>query len=73
MSDDVGSIIKKVYGRQEDAATRFGIGQSAVAGWVQRGYIPARRQVEIWSDAKRKGVKLQLTEIPISPADRRAA
>lgn len=70
----VQDIVKKVYGRQEDAAARFNVGQSAVAMWVSRGNFPPRLLFEIAKDAKRKGLKLDLTEIPIcSQQDGRAA
>lgn len=63
---DVGWIILKVYGRQQDAAKRFGVGQPAIANWVARGYLPPRWQVAIYKDARKKRLGLTLDEIPIT-------
>lgn len=60
----VESIIDAVYDRNVDAARRFNVGPSAVANWIERGNFPARLVPTIYSDAKKKRVRLKLTDIP---------
>jgi crotonyl-CoA carboxylase/reductase len=50
------------FGSQQRVAELLGIWQTAVSGWVRRGAIPARRQEQLLSIAKREGIEL-------SPAD----
>ena len=57
----VEQVIRK-FGSQQRVAELLGIWQTAVSGWVRRGAIPARRQEELLTAAKRAGVDL-------SPAD----
>src|SRR5690606_28325956 len=59
--DTVEQIINR-FGSQQRVAELLGIWQTAVSGWVRRGAIPARRQAQLLSIARREG-------IPLSPAD----
>ena len=53
----VEHIIRK-FGSQQRVAELLGIWQTAVSGWVRRGAIPARRQEELLTLARREGVQL---------------
>ena len=59
--DTVEQIIGR-FGSQQRVAELLGIWQTAVSGWVRRGAIPARRQAQLLSVARREGIAL-------SPAD----
>ena len=58
---NVERIIAK-FGSQQRVAELLGIWQTAVSGWVRRGAIPAKRQEELLTVARREGIGL-------SPAD----
>src|SRR5918992_535985 len=62
MSRDTVEHIIGRFGSQQRVAELLGIWQTAVSGWVRRGAIPARRQEQLLSIAKREGIEL-------SPAD----
>ena len=59
--DTVEQIIGR-FGSQQRVAELLGIWQTAVSGWVRRGAIPAKRQAQLLSIARREGIVL-------SPAD----
>lgn len=55
--ENVEGVIRR-FGSQQRVAELLGIWQTAVSGWVRRGAIPARRQQELLSAARREGVEL---------------
>jgi predicted XRE-type DNA-binding protein len=57
----VETIIKK-FGSQQRVAELLGIWQTAVSGWVRRGAIPAKRQEELLTIARREGIDLSPVE-----------
>jgi len=57
----------RLFGSQIALARLCGCAQSTVAGWKQRGIIPARRQRQILSIAKRMGLKVTAEDL-IAPA-----
>ena len=53
----VEHVIRK-FGSQQRVAELLGIWQTAVSGWVRRGAIPARRQEELLTLARKEGIAL---------------
>ena len=53
----VENVIRK-FGSQQQVAEMLGIWQTAVSGWVRRGAIPARRQMELLQLARQRGIDL---------------
>lgn len=66
----VEGIIKSVYGSESEAATRLGVGRSAVSNWKAWKYFPTRVLASLCAHAREKGIELDVTQIPTKPDDR---
>ena len=60
----VASLLVDVYGSDAEAALKLGVVRSAVCNWKDRGHFPARLTVRIWKDAKARGLKIGVEDIP---------
>src|SRR4051812_36538340 len=75
--EKVERIIAK-FGSQQRVAELLGIWQTAVSGWVRRGTIPAKRQIELLAIARARSIELAphdfflLDELPATGTDGRA-
>jgi hypothetical protein len=61
----IDEILLRVYGDQNKAQEALGVGRTAIANWRTWGYFPRVRALTIALDAREKGLRLKLEEIPI--------
>lgn len=55
--------ILRLFGSQQALARLIGCGQSTIAGWKQRGVIPARRQRQVLHAARKLGLRLTADDL----------
>ena len=58
MTSQAHRIIAK-FGTQVSLASALGIGQSTIAAWKRRGFIPVRQQSAVLTAARRLGIDLK--------------
>lgn len=61
----------RLFGSQIALARLCGCAQSTVAGWKQRGIVPARRQRQILDIARSMGLRLDAEDLIARPRRRR--
>lgn len=69
----VESLISSIYGDENNAASKLGVGRTAVSNWKTWGYFPTRLIVPLCKDAREKGIELDVAKIPTTRPKGRAA
>jgi|TARA_R110001583_G_C5478412_1_gene393556 hypothetical protein len=67
MAKNIDDLLVKIYGDEKAAQEALSVGRTAIANWRKWGQFPREKALTIALDARERGLRIRLEDIPILP------